>query len=83
MTPLQCKIIVAYCASNDRLAIETGQWSIIPILRNYKLCHVSLTMLVKTRHTVGWSVPSTTPIEMVSFHVLDAILASIAFGFPN
>ena len=33
LTPPQSKLIVAHCTSNHRLAIETGQWMIVPILK--------------------------------------------------
>ena len=40
LTPPQCKIIATYCTSNNRLAIENGQWSTIPISRDTRLCHI-------------------------------------------
>ena len=40
LTPPQRKIIFAYCTSNHRLAIETGQWTTIPNSRNTRLCHL-------------------------------------------
>ena len=40
LTPPKCNIIAAYCTSNHRLAIETWQWSTIPISRDTRLCHL-------------------------------------------
>ena len=39
-TPPQRNIIVAYCTSNYRLAIEIGWWTITPISSDTRLCHV-------------------------------------------
>jgi hypothetical protein len=39
LTPPQHKNIAAYLTLNHRLAIEIGQWTIIPIFRDTKRCH--------------------------------------------
>jgi hypothetical protein len=38
-TPPQRNIVVAFCISNHRLAIETRQWTNIPISRDNRPCH--------------------------------------------
>ena len=37
--PSQCKIIVAYCTSNHRFAIEIEQWMNNSITRDTRQCH--------------------------------------------
>jgi hypothetical protein len=39
LTPLQCKIIVAYCTLNHRFAIEIVWCLIIPIFKDNILCY--------------------------------------------
>ena len=53
LTPPQHKIIVAYHTSNHRLAIETGQWSTIPIPRDTRLFHFcSCNAIESESHTI-------------------------------
>ena len=64
MTSPQCKIIIAYSTPNHRLANEIEWWSTIPISRDNILCHVCSYNVVETRHTLYWSIPYITSLEM-------------------
>ena len=64
-TPVQHKIIAANCTSNHRLATEIGQWSTIPISKDERLCaNFDIKTQLQLRHTLSWSVPSITPLDI-------------------
>ena len=67
LPPPHCKIIVANCTWKHRLGVKTGWLSTIPISRDNRLCHFCSYNTVEMRHTLCWSVPYITPLE-ISFH---------------
>ena len=63
LTPPQCKIIVAYCTLNHRLAIETTEWSTVPISGDNRLCHFFLYNVVENEAHFVLECPLNNPIR--------------------
>ena len=66
-TPPQHKIIVAYCISNYKLAIEIGRWTTIPIYRDTRPCPFCSYNAVENEACFVLECPLYTLIE-ISFH---------------
>ena len=57
LTPPQCKIVVAYHASNHRLVIDIWRWTTIHISRNNKLCKFCPYNVVEYKAHFVWECP--------------------------
>ena len=67
LTPPYHIIIVAFCTSNHRLAIETGRLSLsLEILDYTTFAPISQ---LQTRHISCWNAPYTTPLEISSITI--------------
>ena len=66
----QHKIVAAHYTLSHRLAIETGRWSTIPISRDNGLCYFCSYDVVEMRHTLCWSVPYITSLQINSKSLL-------------
>ena len=69
MTPLQCKMVVAYHISNHNLAFEIVRWLTTPIFRDTKVCHLFSYNAFEIRHilVLECSLCSLMPLLEISF----------------
>ena len=63
LTPPQCKIINASCTLNQRLAFQVGQWSIVSIFRDSRICHFSSYNAIENEARFVLKCPMYKPIK--------------------
>ena len=59
---------------SHRLAIEIGRWSTIPISGDNGLCHFCSYDVLQMRHTLCWSVPYITPLQISFNHYFEKVV---------